>query len=71
MGLWIRVSGFTAGDKIKVIFDGKPALVTTLDGDLITASVAADLIKKPGAKEVLIVSENKTADIPVGQFNVE
>ncbi|AQT61390.1 hypothetical protein [Cellvibrio sp. PSBB023] len=71
MGLWMRLSMTENLNEAKVLFDGKPALITTVDGSLITASIAAEQILSPGDKRVVIQLQSNQGSIDVGIFRVE
>jgi alpha-1,3-rhamnosyltransferase len=58
MGIWVSVEsvdGLRGG--CYLTFNGIPALVTTIDNNLITAAISVSHITDPGSKEIKIVKE--------------
>ena len=70
MGIWIKVSGMQGLGEVQVLLNGKAAMNTSAQENLITAAIDPEQIAKPGHKtlEIKQVSSNKL--FPVGVFTV-
>ena len=69
-GIWIKFSGGTGLGDVQVFFDGQAAKATSLNPELITASISGKSFKTPGEKDVYIKQVITGALFPVGKFNI-
>lgn len=71
MGIWIEVSGTKGLGDAQVIFGGKLAKASSVQTNLVTASIAPELFEKPGVIKIFI-KQSKTGKLfPVGIFRVD
>ena len=71
MGVWIESTGTTGFGNAEVIFDGQPALSTSVQKKLVTASISAKQLNELGNKEILIKQITTGKTFHVGTFIVK
>ena len=71
MGVWIEAIGKSGLGDAEVIFDGQPALTTSVQEKLITASISAKHLNKSGSKEIFIKQISTGKNFHVGTFFVQ
>ncbi len=54
MGIWIKLSGAYESRDVEVWFNGKPAIKTVVQDELITASVSPSEVNSKGSKPIVI-----------------
>ena len=71
LGIWIRLSSTKELGEVQLMFNGQPALVTTVvDDGLITAAVAADQLHAIGKKELTLLQTQTKKNVQIGVFTV-
>jgi len=71
LGIWIRFSSTKGLGEVQLMFNGQPALATTIvDDSLITAAISVDQLSAIGEKELLLLQTQTQKNIPIGIFTV-
>lgn len=71
MGIWIEATGISGLGDAEVIFEGQPALTTSVQEKLITASISAKQLNQSGSKEILIKQISTGKTFHVGAFIIK
>lgn len=70
-GIWIEVLGEQTLNEVQVIFENRPATVTSIQQGLITASISELEFRQLGTKSISIKDLTNDKILPVGVFNVQ
>jgi len=70
-GLWIKLSEKQTAGALRVLVDGIPANATSVTPELITASIAAEVFKTAGEKQLVIFDPQNGSTVFVGKLTVK
>lgn len=70
-GIWIAITGASEFGDAQVLFGGKPAKMTIVQPEFITAVIAPEQFTHVGSKEITIRQVSTNEVYPVGTFYIE
>lgn len=71
LGFWVRFDRVLTLDEVEIIFNGQRALVTSVQGEFVTAAIDANQSFQPGDKHVFLRSALSGSLFPVGVVRVK
>ena len=70
MGIWIKILAAKELGDVKVLFNEKPAIITSVQSTLVTAAIPPEMFDKIGKYRISIKQIATNIVFPVGIFEV-